>query len=65
MAQSQSPSGSGFSSSRVVLSVTLGGWMISAVCGRADHWPAVFTDGGGNAVIRAGPTGGTEIIGGA
>jgi len=39
--------------------------MISAVCGRADHWPAVFTDGGGNAVIRAGPTGGTEIVGGA
>src|SRR5437588_10251944 len=41
------------SSSFVVLSVTLGGAKISAVCGRCRHCAAGFAAAGGNAETRA------------
>ena len=52
------------SSRRVVLSVTLGGCMISAVCGLCRHCDAGLTDGGGSAGARfAGGMDGTLYVG--
>lgn len=48
-----SVSESDLSSNLVVLSVTLGGWTISAVCGRALHPTVGFADAGGSAETRA------------